>query len=68
MENLSLYTLINNLPAHIKKEVRDFVESLKKGSKQEDETPKSREFGVLKGKISMSKDFDKPLTDFKEYM
>ena len=25
-------------------------------------------FGALKGKISMSSDFDEPLEDFKEYM
>ncbi|GHE72834.1 type II toxin-antitoxin system VapB family antitoxin [Roseivirga thermotolerans] len=68
MENLSLYTLINNLPAHVKQEVRDFVESLKKKTKKDEETPKNRQFGVLKGKISMSKDFDEPLTDFKKYM
>lgn len=68
MDNLSLYTLINNLPAHVKQEVREFVESLKRKSQREDKTPKNRQFGVLKGKISISKDFDDPLDDFKEYM
>lgn len=68
MENLSLYTLINDLPEHLKQEVRDFVESFKKKNKKEDDESKPREFGILKGKISMSKDFDEPLADFKEYM
>ncbi|NVK84511.1 MAG: DUF2281 domain-containing protein [Cytophagia bacterium] len=62
MENLSLYTLINNLPGHVKQEVRNFLVSLKKKAKKSEESPKSREFGVLKGMISISEDFDQPLT------
>ncbi|MBL7975362.1 MAG: DUF2281 domain-containing protein [Candidatus Kapabacteria bacterium] len=32
------------------------------------ETQTKRAYGVLKGKITMSEDFDQPLDDFKEYM
>jgi uncharacterized protein DUF2281 len=29
---------------------------------------KKRKFGILKGKIKMLSNFDKPLDDFKDYM
>ncbi|MDN5202315.1 DUF2281 domain-containing protein [Fulvivirgaceae bacterium BMA10] len=70
MDNLSLYTQINSLPEHLKKEVMDFVEFLKlkaeKSKKQN--SKKERQFGVLKGKIKISSSFDAPLDDFNEYM
>ena len=68
MNNVSLYTQIDSLPEKLKDEVRDFVEFLIKKSGKDNKKKKTREFGVLKGKIHMSPDFDEPLEDFKEYM
>ncbi len=68
MDNLSLYTQINTLPSNLKKEVRDFVEFLKSKTDKQKIIKKNRDFGILKGKITMSADFDAPLEDFKEYM
>lgn len=68
MDNLSLYTQINSLPSNLKKEVRDFVEFLKSKTDKQKKIKKNRDFGLLKGKITMSVDFDAPLDDFKEYM
>lgn len=68
MEN-TLYSQIESLPEHLKKEVKDFVEFLLLKSKNEHRQPKEeRKAGTLKGKIVMLKDFDAPLDDFKEYM
>ena len=50
----------------MQREVVDFIAFLK--SKQmKTEKKKKREFGILKGKIIIHSDFDKPLEDFKEY-
>ncbi|WP_341224688.1 DUF2281 domain-containing protein [uncultured Arcticibacterium sp.] len=68
MENLSLYTQLESLPSDLKKEVLDFIEFLKFKMDREPKSSKNRQFGVLKGKISMTNDFDEPLEDFKEYM
>ncbi len=68
MDNLSLYTQINNLPSNLKEEVRDFVEFLKMKSEKQKQSTKKRQFGILKGKVTISKDFDAPITDFKDYM
>ena len=68
MDNLSLYTQINNLPSELKKEVLDFVEFLKKKAEKKQPHNKTRHFGLLKGKIFVAEDFDAPLTDFKDYM
>lgn len=68
MENLSLYTRINLLPANLKEEVQDFVEFLKAKADKQKKVKAPREFGLLKGKVSLSNDFDAPMDDFKEYM
>ncbi|UCS91971.1 DUF2281 domain-containing protein [Echinicola marina] len=68
MDNLSLYTQINNLPANLKEQVRDFVEFLKMKSDKQKRPIKKREFGILKGKVTISKDFDAPIADFNDYM
>lgn len=68
MENLSLYTQINSLPENLKEEVRDFVEFLKTKADKQKGKKGMRQFGQLKGKILLSKDFDAPLDDFKEHM
>lgn len=63
MSDSQLYTQIASLPSDLKKEVADFVEFLlqKQVSRKK---PKARKPGSLKGKISMSADFDAPLEDF----
>jgi hypothetical protein len=67
MSDLQLYKEINSLPEDLKKEVGDFVAFLK--SKSEKPTKiKQRTFGYAKGFFKMSKDFDAPLEDFKDYM
>jgi hypothetical protein len=72
MENVSLLTQINSLPANLRQEVQDFVEFLKtkveRNSEKIEESKAPRKPGALKGKIKMSPDFDEPLDDFKEYM
>lgn len=73
MTSLSLYTKIETLPPALKEEAKDFIEYLlekTKKKKKESEPNKKPEklFGSLKGKISLSKDFDEPLDDFKDYM
>ncbi|MFH1320725.1 MAG: DUF2281 domain-containing protein [Bacteroidota bacterium] len=67
MTDLQLYTEINILPVHLKKEVADFVEFLKQKAKSKKKIRK-RKFGYAKGFFKMSEDFDEPLDDFKEYM
>lgn len=67
MSSISLYTKINSLPENLRIEANDFIDFLiskKKSSK----IKKKRKAGFLKGKIEISKDFDEPLDDFKEYM
>ncbi len=60
-----------NLPDNIQREVSDYINFLsskynitfEKGTKQ------SRNgFGILKGKIIMSDDFNEPLSEFEEYI
>ena len=67
MTDMQLYTKINTLPIHLKREVADFVESLKQKAKSKKQI-KKRKFGYAKGFFKMSADFDEPLDDFKEYM
>lgn len=65
MDDLSLYSQINSLSSEMKKKVMDFVAHLKEEKSTTLST--TRPFGVLKGKIQISDDFDEPLEDFKEY-
>lgn len=57
---------IESLPAHLRKEVADFVAFLKTKTAKKTKL-KSREFGYAKGKIRLSDDFDEPLDVFSEY-
>lgn len=66
MTDVQLYTQISSLPTELKKEVSDFVESLKHKSKAKKKI-KERQFGCAKDFFTMSPDFDEPLDDFKEY-
>ncbi len=70
MSSLSLYTKIESLPPDLKQEATDFIEFLieKTKAKKGSSDSKKPKFGVLKGKIHLSADFDAPLEDFKEYM
>lgn len=66
MTSLTLYTLLETLPADLKKEAKNFIQSLvQKKAQKKGVKPV---FGSLKGKIILSDDFDAPLDDFKEYM
>jgi hypothetical protein len=66
MTNVQLFSQISSLPANLKKEVSDFVASLKQKSKQEKKI-NERQFGYSKGFFKISDNFDEPLDDFSEY-
>lgn len=67
MEAIELGREIGKLPQNLQNEVLAFIELLK--AKQENlPKNKQREFGIGKGKITISEDFDAPLEDFKDYM
>ena len=69
MTSLTLYTKLETLPSDLKKEATDFIESLVlKNSKLEKVKTAKPKFGSLKGKITLSEDFDAPLAIFKDYM
>lgn len=62
----SLLEQFSKLPVEAQQEAYDFLEYLaQKKSKKKQACPKA---GFLKGVFKMSKDFDEPLEDFKEYM
>jgi hypothetical protein len=67
MTDIQIYNQISALPSDLKKQVTEFIASLKKKSASNKKT-KERQFGAAKGFFKMSKDFDEPLDDFKEYM
>jgi hypothetical protein len=67
MTDLQLHTELSMLPPDLKKEVQHFIEFLKSKTKNEN-VLKQRKFGSAKGFFEMSKDFDEPLEDFKDYM
>jgi len=68
MSTIDLYATIDSLPKHLRQEVANFITSLRKRHKPEVKKQAQRPFGLLKGKIRMSEDFDDPLEDFREYM
>ena len=71
MTQAILQAKFENLPDNYKTDVLDFINFLnyKINQKNNSEIPNLRDgFGCLKGKISMSDDFDEPLEDFREYM
>ncbi|WP_426326459.1 type II toxin-antitoxin system VapB family antitoxin [Pedobacter sp. R-06] len=67
MTDIQLYSQISSLPSDLKKQVSDFVLSLKKKSKASKKL-KERQFGYAKDFFKMTADFDEPLEDFKDYM
>ena len=69
--NKELQLKISSLPQELESSVSDFVDFLVakyKQSKKKSTLPKKRKFGSSKGMFKMSKDFDEPLEDFKDYM
>jgi len=70
MDNLLLYTKLDNLPESMKAEVSDFIDFLlTKAKKETNELGKPEpRFGSAKGMFTIMPDFDEPLEDFKEYM
>ena len=67
MDNNYLYRIIISLPDELKSEVNDFIDFLLTKRIKEKPAQKSM-FGIAKGKIRISSDFDEPLDDFKDYM
>lgn len=70
MNKASVISEYNKLPVQLQKEVSDFISFLlyKHNISVEAVPQKTRGgFGILKGKISMSDDFDEPIEDFNKY-
>ena len=79
MNTLALYSKIELLPEHLKKQVLDYIEFLLSREAEEQtplpsKPPKTGKtklkagFGGAKGMFVMAADFDEPLEDFKDYM
>ncbi len=79
MSTTLLYSKIEGLPEHLKKQVLDFIEFLlsREGKSKDQQSEaldtnniakKPLKAGFLKGSFVMAADFDEPLEDFKEYM
>jgi hypothetical protein len=66
------YIQLSSLPEDVRKEVLDFIAFLmQRRVKQEapkDQSRKTPIGGLAKGLVTIPKDFDAPLDDFKEYM
>lgn len=67
MTDLQLYSELSSLPTELKKEVKEFVESLKAKARKQN-LSKQRKFGGAKGFFKIHDDFDELLEDFKDYM
>ena len=70
MRDILLYQKLSSLPEQLKAEVSDFIDFLAARAKKEIkiENVHKAKFGSGKGMFIMSKDFDGPLEDFKDYM
>lgn len=66
MEQIQLFTKLNNLPTDLKSEVNDFIDFLLSKRKIEIKQKKPK-YGCAKGEIYITPDFDEPLEDFKDY-
>jgi len=67
MDTKNLMNQINTLPEDLKSEVANFVAFLLSKS-EKSKKGKLRPYGLQKGKIHMTEDFNEPLEDFKDYM
>jgi len=75
MNNITLYSKINQLPDKLKVEANDFLDFLLEKNKKLilDDTKgtkkkKHPKAGFLKGTFIIKEGFDDPLEDFKDYM
>ncbi|MBK8195864.1 MAG: DUF2281 domain-containing protein [Lewinellaceae bacterium] len=73
MSDLTLQAKIDALPAHLKKQVAEYIDFLLTKKKAEAKRngaakPFKPGFGGAKGLIVLSADWDAPLEDFKDYM
>ncbi len=69
MSTADFFLKVNSLPADMRKELMDFLESLLRRKKPGQEPPKRGGVpGLAKGRIVIADDFDAPLDDFKPYM
>lgn len=76
MNTIVLYSKIELLPEHLKKQVLEYIEFLlsREDKGQKAQPPENQKveiksgFGGAKGMFIMSPDFDEPLEDFKEYV
>lgn len=64
------YIQLSSLPDDVRKQVLDFIEFLLRKKKGEGPGKPRRTPvpGLAKGMVTVPKDFDAPLDDFKEYM
>lgn len=70
------YIQLDSLPEDVRKKVLVLIEDLmkqwehthQKAKSSKSGMPGKRVFGIAKGMATISKDFDAPLDDFKEYM
>jgi len=63
MDSSSLHTLIDQLPAELRREVHDFAAFLLSKQKKQGPRKKPRIAGLHEGQTVMSDDFDEPLPD-----
>jgi hypothetical protein len=69
MQTIELIKHYEKLPETYKQEVSDFIEFLLSKTSYNNSIIKSRGgLGMSKGQFNMSKDFDEPLIEFKEYI
>lgn len=67
MTDAQIFYRLHDLKPSLKSEVYDFIEFLLQ-KQMKNEQAKKPQFGCAKNKFVISKDFDAPLDDFKEYM
>lgn len=69
MTSHSLFHKLDSLPPILKEQAISFIDSLVVKSQESKYQPKPKPvFGCMKGKITLSSDFDEPLDEFKDYM
>jgi hypothetical protein len=67
MENIDILSQINELPAHLQKEIEEHILFLVRKQLQKKE-PTPRKAGFAKGKIKMLPNFEEPLDEFNDYI
>lgn len=68
MGKIQLLEKIKMIPDSYYQEVEDFIDFILEKKVSVSGKRQGRKLGLLKGKMTMSADFDEPLDDFKEYM